>query len=49
MTQDYAVKRGRCRTLFATAYAAYTYWTATLGGVLQFRAQGDNRWYRLIL
>ena len=46
MTRDFAVKRGRCLTMFATARAAIAYWTVTLGGTLLYRAQGDYRWHR---
>ena len=48
MTRDFAVKRGRYLTLFATTQAAFAYWTATLGGVLLFRAQGDKTWQPLL-
>lgn len=38
---QWAVKRGRCLTLFHRASAAYAFWRAYCGSVLLVRRQND--------
>jgi hypothetical protein len=47
MTRNFAVKRGRCFTLFAKASAAFTYWSVTLGSTLLFRSKEDHPWQQM--
>lgn len=41
MTRQFAVKRGRSLTEFASAEAAYWYWAAVMGSALLIRVRGE--------
>jgi hypothetical protein len=50
MSRDFAIKRGRCLTMFTTVQAALIYWANTLGGVMMILTNdpyGGTRWQRL--
>jgi hypothetical protein len=48
MSRNFAVKRGRCLTLFAKASAAFTYCMAVLGSELLFRSKEEHPWQPLL-